>query len=425
VRVLLINVHSLKNAGDAVLNRVAVAQLRDVFPGCQVTMAMTDPEGRVDADSMVGSFTHWARRQGRGWRPLALLGLLWESLVAAGSNRLFGKAWLRRNASWYSLLAAYYQADIVVSSPGNFIYSSGTIGLPFMLALYAMAYGRLANRPLYLLPQTIGPLTRARDRRLLRWVLSSARLILVRDELSLVELNRAGVKDPIRLVPDVAFALSSASRDQGMALLAAHGLAEEHCRPLLGVTLINWGAQNRLFDGQEQYEEAVAQGIERFVRRYGGCAVLFGQVRGPTAADDDLIPARRVLDRLDSLPDRVFLIDGPVAAEELKSAYGLMDLFLGSRLHSNIFALTEGVPAVAVQYQFKTTGIFRLLGLQRWVLPIEQCQGGTLADLVEKAWLARAETRSAIQATMPAIVSQARSAGQLIAADYARLRSAP
>ncbi len=46
-----------------------------------------------------------------------------------------------------------------------------------------------------------------------------------------------------------------------------------------------------------------------------------------------------------------------------------MDLFLGTRLHSNIFALVAGVPVVAVAYQYKTFGLMEMIGLKHGPSP--------------------------------------------------------
>ena len=74
MNILLINVHSAANAGDRVLLEVALAQLRRLFPGCAVTVAMNDP-APVDGAEVVGSFITWLRRPAPhgGWRGGALL----------------------------------------------------------------------------------------------------------------------------------------------------------------------------------------------------------------------------------------------------------------------------------------------------------------------------------------------------------------
>ncbi|MEZ4637260.1 MAG: hypothetical protein R2856_20275 [Caldilineaceae bacterium] len=69
---------------------------------------------------------------------------------------------------------------------------------------------------------------------------------------------------------------------------------------------------------------------------------LFPQVCGPSRAEDDRIPSRRVAQRLTDAGVPTRLIDMPWTPDALKSAYGQMDLFAGARLHSNMPRSTRG-----------------------------------------------------------------------------------
>src|SRR4030095_7542934 len=101
------------------------------------------------------------------------------------------------------------------------------------------------------------------------------------------------------LTPDLAFLYSVKEQQAGQALLTRYGIDLTQHRPLLGVTLINWGQQHPRFKGQARYEAAVATAIRHFVTAYQGNVILFAQVCGPTPADDDRVPARRVRALLD------------------------------------------------------------------------------------------------------------------------------
>ncbi|MDX1689027.1 MAG: polysaccharide pyruvyl transferase family protein, partial [Candidatus Promineifilaceae bacterium] len=217
-----------------------------------------------------------------------------------------------------------------------------------------------------------------------------------------------------RLVPDLAFALRPAPRTRGRKLLRRSGVDPEE-RPLLGITLINWGAQARRFTGQEAYETAVAAAARAFVDDYGGRCVLFAQVRGPTAADDDVVPARRVHASLADLGDAVTLVEEETTTADLKAAYGCMDLFMGTRLHSNIFALTESVPAITIQYQPKTRGVMRMLGLEEWVIEIEEVSEEKLRALLGELWREREKLRATLPRRLDPIVAEAARVGTLIA----------
>jgi colanic acid/amylovoran biosynthesis protein len=61
-----------------------------------------------------------------------------------------------------------------------------------------------------------------------------------------------------------------------------------------------------------------------------------------------------------------------------KEVYGGLTLLVGMRMHSNIIAATQGVPFVAVAYEYKTQGIASDLGLEDYSLVCEKVTGDTL-----------------------------------------------
>jgi colanic acid/amylovoran biosynthesis protein len=123
--------------------------------------------------------------------------------------------------------------------------------------------------------------------------------------------------------------------------------------------------------------------------------------------------------------NRVVLIEDDLSALRVKALCGEMDFFIGTRMHSNLFALSMGVPAIAIGYQPKSLGIMRQLGLERWVIPwegvtLERLQAG-FEDLVQKA----EEVRAELSRKLPEMISSARLNGQWIAEDYRLLRARP
>lgn len=429
LRILLVNLHSSRNAGDDALTREALRQLRQEFPQARFTLAMNDPDSYRGRGKALGSFTAWVKpvREDTAspWRWERFLGMLLQSTLALLSYRLTNRPVFASVCREHrALLNAYLDADLIVSCAGNFLYSSGRVGVPFLLALFSILYGWLAGKPVYTLPQTLGPLRRRWERRLAKAVLSKMRIVLVRDPISLALWQSWDIRrTECFLLPDLAFAFdtmhASTRRPGGAGSLRTCGMDAEG--PLLGLTVVQWGAQSREFSRQAVYEGAVADATQSFLISHGGQAFLFTQVQGPTRWEDDRIPACRIKARLGDLGNRVVLVDWIHSPRALKAAYGKMDLFLGTRLHSNIFALTEGVPTVAIAYQYKTRGIMQMLGLQHWVLDIEDLDPETLTRLLDEAWQNRDSTRAELRRVLPQIEAEASQAGALIGLDFSSL----
>ena len=168
----------------------------------------------------------------------------------------------------------------------------------------------------------------------------------------------------------------------------------------------------------------MAEAIRAFVEEFDGQAVLFPQVCGPTAADDDRIPSRRVLQRLTALgvADRVRFVEEETPPHVLQAAYGCMDVFLGTRLHSNIFALTRHVPVLAIAYQDKTLGVMHMLGLDEWAIRIEDVHDGALSPRLSRLYRSRHVVREGLRAGVAELQQETDRIIDLIPADYFAMR---
>lgn len=398
----------------------ALQQLHASFPGSQVTLSMNDPASHNGPEPVVGAFMTWTQtltgdRRGR-WQPLALARLLAASLGGKWPRPRFRLA----PPAARPLLQAFQAADLVVSAPGNCLYSSGKLSLPLLHHLYTLWYAQWLGKPVYIFPQSIGPFRHDWEAALTRAVLRRARIVMVREQVSLDKLAAQGFEHPrLALLPDLAFAFQGAAPEAAQAWLGRMGVDLAAGRPRLGLTALNWAVQNPQFTRQSEYEQALAEAAAGFIQHTGGQAVLFAQVCGPSLAADDRVPARRVAERLRALGPQVVQIDEPASPELLRTAYSFMDLFVGTRMHSNIFALAGGVPALAVAYRHKTRGLMETMSLADWVLEIEKVTGVELRERVLALWAVRAELRPLIQARAAALAAEARRAGEWAAEDYA------
>lgn len=419
-RILLTNLHSLHNAGDAALMLAAIDQLQTAFPEVVVTLLLNDPSSYTGSLPVVGSLVARLKRADASghetWRWVDLLGMpllgpvAWLSRWWAGAVRLVP-------ARWRALVQAYVEADLVVGCPGGYLFSAG-LGLPLVLSVYTLALAWFAGKPFYLLPQSIGPFRREWERWLIGWLLARARLIMVREAISLQQAPLPVADRRVHLLPDMALTYTGAPVPVAQAWLQSVGLELAQARPCLGVTVINWQQQNPAFRSQSQYEQAIAAAVRRFLTETGGTAVFLPQVCGPSFEQDDRVAARRVAELLAEFGPRVSVVQTQPPPATLQTAMGLMDIVLGTRMHSNLFAMAGGVPFLAIGYQFKTQGIVQMVGLGDWVLAIEHATGDIVAQRLMDLWRQRVEIRAYLARTLPDLMRQARQAAHLIASDY-------
>jgi colanic acid/amylovoran biosynthesis protein len=421
-RIALVNLHSARNVGDAVLQETAVQQLQDAFPGCHIALVMNDPTYRsrdphvTVVPSLIAAARPYTEGTGDRWRPLPLA----ASVAAAAADALCWRT-MRRHWPWpgprqATLQHAYAEADLVVSCPGNLLFTMGRIGLPFLFSLAAMAQAIALGKPLYVMPQTFGPLTRGHERRLVRAVLSRARLVYAREPTSHRLLQEIGVPaGRVRLVPDLAFAYRAP--EGGREVLARYGLDAPSDGPRLGVTVTNHILRRISPETWERYEQAMATVLSSFLGRHGGSAVIFPQVTGPGEKEDDRHAARRIVGSMPSGGERVTIIDEILPAAALRPAYAAMDLFLATRMHSAIFAMAGGVPTLAIEYLGKTTGMMEMAGMLEWVLRLDGLTADALLERLERLLARREAVAAHLAQVVPDLARRAAGVGQAIAED--------
>lgn len=421
--ILIVNIHSSKNVGDAALLQVAIKQVKENFPNCSITLSMDDPDSHTGDETKINSIISWVYRFGdsgrTGWHYFRLIQLLPATLFPIICQKIFHRRiWLLSPLSIRNLINSYLEADLIISKPGGYVYSTGR-GISFLLIIYTLMIAHWAGKPIYLFPQSIGPLNYKWEEYILRWLLNHVRVVMTREPISYDYVRKLGIRNTrCYLLPDSAFAMPSAGHEVGVSWLAQYGIDLQSGNPLLGMTVFDWGAHDSRFKDQLAYETAVAGAIRYFIETYHGQVILFPQAWGPVAGEDDRVTANRIASRIPNVVDHVILVNEPITAEILKSIYGCMDIFIGTRMHSNIFAVCEDVPIIAIGYQHKTKGITFMLGIDKWVLDINHIQAEDLINKMKNLWEERYIWRSKIHELIPHLVSEAGRAGKIIADDY-------
>jgi colanic acid/amylovoran biosynthesis protein len=405
MNVLLLNAHSAQNAGDLAILQESIACLHAAFPGAAITVAINDLETDElpSGAAYVASLTRWLLRplpsgEWRWRKPLAPPYAI-RLLLAALLFRWVGRRWQPRHGERRRLLDAYYDADIVAVIGGGHLYARHAFNIAFIWLWFGLALALWMGKPLIFLPQSFGPLPGRLQRGLLRWLLARSALLAAREYRSLDLLAAIGLRRRVLVLPDLAFALADTS-----TTLAAYPELEralQHAaRPLIGLTLMDWGGQNPTFQNQAGYEAAILALIAHVRQSYGATVMLFAQCYGPVAAQDDRRIARRIAAQAGPA-DSVVLVDQALPAEALKAAYRQLDALVATRMHSAIFAMSAGVPTLAIGYLHKSIGIMEMLGLERYALEIDSLDAQRLCAAFDHLWAERPAVRQQLDSRIP------------------------
>ncbi len=405
MKILLLNVHSALNLGDEAIMFETIRALRSAFPDATITIAANDPQSwRAYREAcVVGSFASWVidrRNNGWRWRKSAVIAYAIALALALVGYRLFGKRLTFGAPKQRQLLAAYYEADLVLSCGGGNFYAHHSPSIAFLWTVITVAFAFGLGKRVVFLPQSFGPVAGSLQRRVLRMLLHRATHVLVREEQSLAFVQSLHIAAPISLIPDLAL---------GLPLHIEHfesTLIQSRPAPRIGITVMDRSAQTPTFVAQKQYETALAETIIHLVQRYDASIFIFAQCYGPTTDQDDRLAAQRLAKRVQQSVPEIHLLPPFADAAALKAAYAQMDCVIATRMHAAVFALSSNVPTALIAYQPKSIGLMSMFGQERYYYSIETVTGEELLTSVQSILAHRDALTDKIRSRFVAIQSQ-------------------
>jgi len=274
---------------------------------------------------------------------------------------------------------------IIVGGGGLFQDDDSRIKMPYWAARIAML--RALNRNIVGHALGAGPLEHAESRQCARFACTAMRSVSVRDGFAQSWINRATSRD-VPLVPDPAFMLPAASEESARTYVRSLGLSPD--RPIIGIALRRWFHRLGGFvphrirsslgmdrgSGQEQMSALaldLANAVSSLARRMDASVLLMPSYN--VSHEADVRECERLQRHMPDVETRIALLDDPAL---YKAVAGQTRLMISARMHPLILAASMGVPIVGLAYNGKFEGLFRLLGLKREVLWLNQFKQGSI-----------------------------------------------
>lgn len=324
------------------------------------------------------SKSRWRRRLRASARRIAPLRQLWRSfraLSAAVDDVAFSFR-ARRFLQSVDVL--------VVAGSGQLIDKFyGPFGHPYTLFRWC-SLARLTRTSVLLPSVGAGPLTHPLSRFFVRRALARAAYVSVRDVASARVLHDVGVRRPLPVVPDMAWASAAVWR-------AAATVGE---RPRVGGRVV--GLNVMAHEHPRYWPQGNLARYSRYLRTMTAFArwlldngytvrIFSSQNRADEA------PARELLQLLESQGDLasgklIWSIDPSAGAEDLIGTVLDCDLVVAARYHSVLIPLLLGIPTVGLAYNHKTTELMQGVGLPQWCFDIDTASVADLCTAVESLW---------------------------------------
>ncbi|MFW5749602.1 MAG: polysaccharide pyruvyl transferase CsaB [Halanaerobium sp.] len=232
--------------------------------------------------------------------------------------------------SIFPVLAALAEADLFISGGGSLLQDvTGSFSVPYYLGLAWLA--RFQGTKTVYYAQGAGPLNKKWSRKITAFSLNRFELLGVRDQGSKNLLREIGVTGEIKLTVDPVFALYQPLNNLRQQI---KGQIE------VGISVRPWSVD---------YISELAQALNKFSRDKNLKFILFPMHQG---SDEEI--SQQLKAKLEAEAELRDLSSDPEAA---LSAFSQLDLFVGVRLHSLIFALLNQIPLLALSYDPKIEGL--------------------------------------------------------------------
>lgn len=397
MKVSIINAYVRENAGDAALLAVTLDQVRLAFPSAEVVICgMESPNEHPEflLAPNVGSLRQYVS-DGRKTRAVRnRRRLVWGSVSLA----LLGLplAIALRVIRWlpFSLrgeLTAVAGSDVVVSMGGGYLNGRGGMNgyQNVWFVLYPIIFALRHRRGVALASQSYGPFSSKLQRQLVGAVLRRCSLVGVREEVSAAELRSCGL-----LAADYARVADS-------GFLFAPQIRGGARSGKLGITARNWLPA----DAQSRYEAELASFIDYASEDKGFEVILIPQVATAYLGDDDRLVNSRIAQLCTGRSPTV--VTDCLDAWALKQLYAECEVVVGTRFHSVIFSLSAGVPCIAIEYEHKTRGIMAELGLEEWVIRMEDVASPRLKEMLDALLRSRDDYMTTLASRLPRYVATA------------------
>ena len=197
--------------------------------------------------------------------------------------------------------------------------------------------------------------------------------LTVRCDESSIWLRRWGLVQKMCSVPDIVFALRCLKPEW-------FELRKE--RKGLGIVAINNGFSTKL--GEEETNSLLLKLVAaaaQFHREIGEPILLFTQVYIPLSDDDyTVVEILAKLLKSHSIPHEVLAPEQDLRdyIGKIASCRGI----IGCRMHACILAAVSHTPLIGLAYQPKFMGIFRQLGTEEWLCPLNSVEESWICDRV-------------------------------------------
>ena len=305
--ILISGYYGFDNIGDESILRTLITSLREKIPDCRLTVLSHNP---------------------------------------ASTREKYGVEAVERMSPG-AILRAVRQCDMLISGGGSLLQDV-TSSKSIHYYLFIIRLAKLLGKKVFIYSQGIGPIDHAFNRRATARALKKADGIVVRDERSAKLLEQIGLpQERIVITADPVIRMKRPDRTVGREILARAGIKKDDR------LTVGWAIREKNRDST--FVREITECIRWLRENYDAESVLI-----PFHYEEDREVCSVIAERTNGAAK---CLSEKYLSEDMLSIIGNMDVLVGVRLHSMIYAAIMGVPIIGVSYDPKCTAFLNSVGL--------------------------------------------------------------
>jgi len=232
------------------------------------------------------------------------------------------------------VINAIAKSDVVISGGGS-ILQDVTSSRSLLYYLWIIWLAKRYGKKVMFYGNGFGPITKLLNRKAIGYLINKVDVITVRDFESKERMQSLGINKEIIVTADATFSLE----------FDIEPTEKAGSKKKIGISLRNW-------KGKERYKEILAKTADYLIKR--NYEVIFIPMQYP----NDL----KISSDIESLmTEKPTVIVDELAPREIINLISGLDLLIGMRLHSLIFATLAGVPVVGLEYEAKISSYLKII----------------------------------------------------------------
>lgn len=280
------------------------------------------------------------------------------------------------------LVKTIKKVDIIVDISG--IMFSDFFGRSFLEKIFEGAHllvGKALRKIVIKYTCDMGPFNNLKNRIIAKLCLNRIDLIFARSKVTMNYLRQIGVTTPIFVIPDTAFILKPYMYKKE-EIISCEKIGKQLVGISVSHTIMRYKKYEKIdFLIKEKYIKVISELIHYLTKNVNAYVLLI-----PNELNfkhyNDLSVAREIFDSLTNKKD-VLLLEKEYNAKHLKGIIRLCDLFIGSRYHSIVAALSSCVPTIAIGWHHKYQEVMKSMNLENFVFDINNLDFTKLREKIE------------------------------------------